>query len=192
MRGLRREDITGSFGITLKLDPRNLDWKQLTEKTQTFAQVLLGMDREKIVDTSPVIRHLMHQMWPEVSMEALKSAEEVQSRDIEDEKRNFTLIKAGVMPQIDTTGRWNYGARLQWWQQLQQENPDAMAEMSPASQEMAQRWLQALQQQDTQYGENAQIGRTGVARTRAVLAWSEAGVGAGGSSSIRQRQGGKG
>lgn len=161
-KGLRREDITGAFGITLKLDPRNLDWKQLTEKTQTFAQVLLGMDREKIVDTSPVIRHLMHQMWPEVSLESLKSAEEVQGRDIEEEKRNFTLIKAGVMPQMDTSGRWNYGARLQWWQQLQQENPDAIAEMSPASQEMMQRWLAALQQQDTQYGQNAQIGRTGV------------------------------
>ena len=161
-QGLRREDITGSFGIMLKLDPRNLDWKQLMEKTQTFSQVLLGMDRERIVDTSPVIRHLMHQMWPEVSLESLKSAEEVQGRDIEEEKRNFTLIKAGVMPQMDTTGRWNYGARLQWWQQMQQENPDAIAEMSPSSQEMMQRWLAALEQQNTQYGENAQIGRTGV------------------------------
>jgi hypothetical protein len=162
VQGLRREDIAGTFGITLKLDPRNLDWKQLMEKTQSFSQVLMGMDRERIVDTSPVVRHVMHQMWPEISLDALKTAEEVQGRDIEEEKRNFTLIKAGVMPQMDTSGRWNYGARLQWWQQLQQENPDAIAEMSPASQEMMQRWLQALQQQNTQYGENAQIGRTGV------------------------------
>ena len=162
VQGLRREEITGTFGITLKLDPRNLDWKQLMEKTQSFSQVLMGMDRERIVDTSPVVRHVMHQMWPEISLDALKTAEEVQGRDIEEEKRNFTLIKAGVMPQMDTSGRWNYGVRLQWWQQLQQENPDAIAEMSPASQEMMQRWLQALQQQNTQYGENAQIGRTGV------------------------------
>jgi len=132
------------------------------EKTQSFSQVLMGMDRERIVDTSPVVRHVMHQMWPEISLDALKTAEEVQGRDIEEEKRNFTLIKAGVMPQMDTSGRWNYGARLQWWQQLQQENPDAIAEMSPASQEMMQRWLAALEQQNTQYGENAQIGRTGV------------------------------
>ena len=162
VQGLRREDIAGTFGITLKLDPRNLDWKQLMEKTQSFSQVLMGMDRERIVDTSPVVRHVMHQMWPEISLDALKTAEEVQGRDIEEEKRNFTLIKAGVMPQMDTSGRWNYGARIQWWRQLQEENPDAIAEMSPASQEMMQRWLAALEQQNTQYGENAQIGRTGV------------------------------
>lgn len=66
------------------------------------------------------------------------------------------------MPQMDTDGRWNYEARLQFYQQMQQENPDAIAEMSPKSQEMLQQWIAALQQQQTQYGENAQIGRTGV------------------------------
>ena len=49
-----------------------------------------------------------------------------------------------------------------YFQQLQQENPDAIAEMSPTSQEMMQRWLAALEQQNTQFGENAEIGRTGV------------------------------
>ena len=47
-------------------------------------------------------------------------------------------------------------------QRMQQENPDAIAEMSPASQDIYQRWIQALQQMDTQFGENAEIGKTGV------------------------------
>jgi hypothetical protein len=63
---------------------------------------------------------------------------------------------------MDTYGKWNYAARLQFYQQLQEENPDAIAEMSPTSQELLNRWIAALEQQNTQYGENAQIGRTGV------------------------------
>ena len=34
--------------------------------------------------------------------------------------------------------------------------------MSPASQDMMNRWIAALQQQLTQFGENAEIGKTGV------------------------------
>ena len=34
--------------------------------------------------------------------------------------------------------------------------------MSPTSQDMMNRWIAALQQQQTQYGENAEIGKTGV------------------------------
>ena len=162
VQGLRREDITGSFGITLKLDPRNLDNKALLEKVQAFAGVLQSIDRERAVDTLPVLRHVMRQLWPEVSGEAMRPPEQLTANDIEEEKRNFALIKAGVMPQMDTQGRWNYAARLQFYQQLQEENPDAIAEMSPVAQENLQRWMQALEQQQTQFGENAEIGRTGV------------------------------
>lgn len=162
IEGLRREDITGSFGITLKLDPRNLDNKALLDKVQAFAGVLQSIDRDRAVDTLPVLRHVMRQLWPEVSGEAMRAPDELTANDIEEEKQNFALIKAGVMPRMDTQGRWNYAARLQFYQQLQQENPDAIAEMSPVAQENLQRWMQALEQQNTQFGENAEIGRTGV------------------------------
>ena len=162
IEGLRREDITGAFGITLKLDPRNLDNKALLDKVQAFAGVLQSIDRDRAVDTLPVLRHVMRQLWPEVSGEAMRSPDELRANDLEEEKQNFALIKAGVMPRMDTQGRWNYAARLEFYQQLQQENPDAIAEMSPVAQENLQRWMQALEQQNTQFGENAEIGRTGV------------------------------
>ena len=162
IEGLRREDITGSFGITLKLDPRNLDNKALLDKVQAFAGVLQSIDRDRAVDTLPVLRHVMRQLWPEVSGEAMRAPDELTANDTEEEKQNFALIKAGVMPRMDTQGRWNYGARLQFYQQLQEENPDAIAEMSPVAQENLQRWMEALEQQNTQFGENAEIGRTGV------------------------------
>jgi hypothetical protein len=48
------------------------------------------------------------------------------------------------------------------YQSMQQENPAVFADMAQDKAEMLQRWIRALQQQVTQYGENKQIGRTGV------------------------------
>lgn len=161
VKGLRREDISGRFGIMLKLDPDNLNHEKLMERLKTFSQIL-GMDKRQEVDTSPVLRHALTALFPEISKKSIKSAETLQGEDIRNEEENFMRIKAGVMPQMNTEGGWNYGARIQWWQQLQQENPDAIAEMSPRSQEMMQQWISALEQQQRQFGENAEIGKTGV------------------------------
>ena len=103
----------------------------------------------------------MHLLFPEVRS-ALKSPEQMTANDVEEEKRNFVLIKAGIMPRMDTEGKWNYAARLEFYQQMMKETPDVVEDMSPRSQEMLQQWMSALQQQQTQFGENAQIGRTGV------------------------------
>ena len=146
----------------LKLDPTNLDNAKLIEKVEAAAQVLQSMDRKGEVDTSPFVRHFFTMLFPEMAGTALKSPAALMQDDLKDEEQNFVKIKAGIMPQMDTEGKWNYAARLEWHQRMQQENPDAIAEMSPASQDIYQRWIQALQQMDTQFGENAEIGKTGV------------------------------
>lgn len=161
VKGLKREDITGRFGLKLTLDPDNLDGERLMKKLTTFSQVI-GMDRRGEIDTAPVMRHALFSLFPEVSRRLLKSSDRMTADDLSDEQSNFVKIKAGVMPQMNTDGGWNYAARLDWWKRLQEENPDAIGEMSPRSQEMMARWIEALRQQDTQYGQNAEIGRTGV------------------------------
>lgn len=161
VKGLRREDVQGRFGIMLKLDPDNLDHEKLMKRLTTFSEII-GMDKRQEVDTAPVLRHALFALFPEVSKKSIKTAEELQGEDIRNEQENFVKIKSGIMPEMNTEGGWNYAARLQWWQQMQEENPDAFAEMSPRSQEMMQQWLAALEQQNTQYGENREIGRTGV------------------------------
>ena len=162
VRGVKAQGIAGSFLITLKLDPTNLDNAKLIEKMNATSQFLQAMDRKGVVDTEPVVKKCFTMMYPELADKAFKSADRMTQDDIADEKRNFALIKAGVMPDMNTGGGWNYEARLQFWQQLQEENPDAIAEMSPTSQDMMNRWIAALQQQMTQFGENAEIGKTGV------------------------------
>ena len=162
VKGVKAQGIAGNFLITLKLDPTNLDNEKLIEKMNATSQFLQAMDRKGVVDTEPVVKKCFSMMYPELADKAFKSADRMTQDDIADEKRNFALIKAGVMPDMNTDGGWNYEARLQFWQQLQQENPDAIAEMSPTSQDMMNRWIAALQQQMTQFGENAEIGKTGV------------------------------
>ena len=162
VKGVKAQGVAGQFLITLKLDPTNLDNAKLIEKMNATSQFLQAMDRKGTVDTEPVVRQCFTMMFPELADKSFKSGDQLTQDDIADEQENFVKIKAGVMPQMNTDGGWNYAARIQFWQQLQQENPDAIAEMSPASQDLMNRWIQALQQQDTQYGQNAEIGKTGV------------------------------
>ena len=161
VKGLKREDITGIFGVKLVLDPDNLDGEKLVKKLTTFSQIL-GMDKRGEVDTSPVLRHALYTLFPEISKRSIKPADRLLADDLANEQENFVKIKAGVMPQMNTEGGWNYAARIQFWQDLQANNPEAIATMSPTSQQMMQQWLEALNQQQTQFGENAQIGKTGV------------------------------
>lgn len=161
-KGVKAQDVSGRFMMSIKLDPTNIDNEKLITKVNAVAQVLQSIDREGVVDTSPFVRHVLTMLFPDMSGAALRSPEQLTQDDIRDEEQNFVKIKAGLMPQMDTTGRWRYQARLEWHQRMQQENPDAIAEMSPASQEMYQRWISALEQMVTQFGENAEIGKTGV------------------------------
>lgn len=161
-KGIKSEDVSGPFQISIRLDPTNLDNGKLIEKVNAAAQVLQSMDRKGTVDTDPFVRHFFTMLFPEMANSALRTPDQITGDEIKDEQNNFVLIKSGVMPTMDTDGKWNYAARLQFYQDLQQNNPDAIADMTPGSQEMLQRWISALEQQNTQYGENAQIGKTGV------------------------------
>ena len=161
-KGVKAQDVSGRFMMSIKLDPTNIDNEKLITKVNAVAQVLQSIDREGVVDTSPFVRHVLTMLFPDMSGAALRSPEQLTQDDIRDEEQNFVKIKAGLMPQMDTTGHWRYQARLEWHQRMQQENPDAIAEMSPASQEMYGRWISALEQMVTQFGENAEIGKTGV------------------------------
>lgn len=161
-KGVKAQDVSGRFMMSIKLDPTNIDNEKLITKVNAVAQVLQSIDREGVVDTSPFVRHVLTMLFPDMSGAALRSPEQLTQDDIRDEEQNFVKIKAGLMPQMDTTGHWRYQARLEWHQRMLQENPDAIAEMSPASQEMYQRWISALGQMVTQFGENAEIGKTGV------------------------------
>ena len=162
IQGLRREDIAGDFGITVVLDQNDLDNERLIKKLQTFAKLVQPLDRTNALDTYPVLMDAMRKLLPGVAKASMKTPGEMAADDVKDEMQNFVQIKAGVMPQMDTEGRWNYRARLDFYRNLQEQNPAAFEEMGETSREMLQRWMEALEQQAQQFGANAEIGRTGV------------------------------
>ena len=162
IQGLRREDIAGDFGIKVVLDQNDLDNDKLIKKLQTFAQLVQPLDRNNALDTYPILMDAVRKLMPGVAAASMKTPGEMAAEDVKDEMQNFVQIKAGVMPQMDTEGRWNYQARLDFYRGLQEQNPAAFEEMGEKSREMLQRWMEALEQQAQQFGANAEIGRTGV------------------------------
>ena len=144
------------------MDASNMDPERLAEKGQTAAALLQGLDRKGIIDTSPVVAEIMTNMFPALGSKIVRKEAVAMGEELEDEAKNLGMIRNGVMPQMDTRGLWNYEARLGMYQRMQQENPAVFQDMAPDKAEMLQRWIMALQQQVTQYGENKQIGRTGV------------------------------
>ena len=162
LTGVRHEDLDGDFQLALEFNPANINHKDLIERVTALAQVLAPYDSKNEMDRLPILRSVMSQMFPEIADESFRSPEELTADDVKDEQDNFVKIKAGIAPTVDTEGKWNYPARLEFYQRLQQENPDAIAEMSEVSQAIFQRHVQALEQQARQFGENAAIGRTGV------------------------------
>ena len=168
LTGVRHEDLDGDFQLTLEFNPANINHRDLIDRTKAVAELLAPMDAKNEMDRLPVLRAVMANLFPEIADASFRSPDQLTADDVKDEEQNFVKIKAGIAPAIDTEGKWNYQARLGFYQQLQQENPQAIAEMSEVSQQIFQRHVAALQQQAQQFGENAAIGRTGVAGVEAA------------------------
>lgn len=156
-----RTDIESHYTLTLECNVDDLITENVVKKIQVFGQIIGALDRQKQVDTGPIMKSAIRSLFPDVSEDALRSLEDAQQADLKDEENNFIKIKAGLKPQMNVEGGWNYAARLAFWQQQLQQNPAAIEEMTPEAQAFAQQWIQALQQQDRQFGENAELGRTG-------------------------------
>lgn len=163
LSGVRHEDLDGDFQLSLEFDPANLDHEDLIKRANAVAQVIAPLDSKNEIDRGPLVRETMLALFPNIAEASFRSSEELTADDISDEQNNFVKIKAGIQPPVNTEGKWNYQARLEFYQRLQQENPEAIQDMSEVSQQIFQRHIQALEQQALQYGENAAIGRTGVA-----------------------------
>lgn len=158
---LIRHDITGHFRLKLECNVEDFITDNVIKKTQAFGQIVGALDRNRQVDTAAILKTAIRALFPDVQEEALRSVSQAADEDLKNEQENFIKIKAGLKPQMNVEGGWNYAARLQFWQDQMQNNPGAFEEMSPEAQAFAQQWIQALQQQDQQFGANAELGRTG-------------------------------
>ena len=156
-----RSDVRRSYRLALEVNVDDLVAKNVVEKVQAFGQVVGALDRNRQLDTAPILRTAVRALFPDVGDEALKGVEAGSAAELKEEQANFVKIKAGLRPEMNVEGGWNYALRLRFWQEQLQNNPGAFEEMSEEAREFAQEWMRALEQQVRQFGENADLGRTG-------------------------------
>ena len=159
--GLRRDGIAGRFGVTIEMNADDLDAQKVIQKANATAQLIAGLDRHQDIDTKPILSAIVTALYPDIGPRAVLGADAGLTSEIEDETKNLLKIRAGVMPVMNTAGLWNYQARLGFYQQLLQQNPNWASDMGPDKKAMLQEWLKALEQMATQFGVNKDIGKTG-------------------------------
>ena len=84
----------------------NMNHKDLIDRVQALGQIIAPLDSKNEIDRGPVLRNAFAQLFPECLGESFRSSEELVGDDIRDEEQNFVKLKAGLMPQMDTEGKW--------------------------------------------------------------------------------------
>lgn len=159
--GLTRADVIGAARVMLSLDVDDMDPELVIKKVEAVGQTLMMMDTSKILDTGPVVAHGMSVLFPDLAEESIRTVEAADRNEIEEEKRNLLLIRAGVMPEVNAEGGWNYEQRLSFYEALMQENPAVFDDLPEDKRMVLERWMQVLAHQAEQFGANRRIGRTG-------------------------------
>jgi hypothetical protein len=158
-----REEIQGEFDVRLVFDPRDLDFESVVSRATAVRDVVLAIDKAGTVDTTPLAQGIFRSIFPYMADDVLRPVDQAESDELLDEARNLTLIRAGVMPQLNTEGTWNYQLRFDWYTNQMTENPAIFDDMGPDKRQLLMKWLGGMQQQATQFGKNVEIGRTGIA-----------------------------
>jgi hypothetical protein len=159
---MKLADIEGQFLVQVTMDPSNLDPSKLAEKGQVISQLLPSIDKAGVIDTTPIAKELAMNMFPGIGRQLVKKEAVAMQDELQDEAKNYALIRSGVMPTMNTAGLWNYQARLGMYEQMRNQNPAVFSDMAPDKAMMLDKWLEAMEQQATQFGKNREIGRSGV------------------------------
>ncbi len=167
------KEIEGQYEAQVSFDPADLDWKRLTEMAQSVLPGLMQMDSDKVIDASAFIRYLVRAMAPKMARDGLRPANEGTQAELRSEQRNLVLLRAGLVPDMDSEGRWNYALRSKMYDDMEAQSqptpapwnqqmqiPEVWADMGPDKYGNMLRWRAALAKQAEQFGENAQIGRS--------------------------------
>lgn len=157
-----RADIAGDFDLRLVFDPADLDFENLTKRLEATKNTILSIDRSGAIDTVPLAQSAFRSIFPYMADDVIRDVGQAESDELLDEARNLSLLRAGVMPQLDTDGNWNYELRRKWYDDMAAANPQVFADMGPDKQALVQQWLQGLEQQAVQFGANVETGRTGI------------------------------
>jgi hypothetical protein len=160
-----RSDIEGEFDVRLIFDPADLDFENSKNRLELVKNTILSLDSGTAINRAVLVQTAFRSVFPYMPDEAIQDVGKGEGEELKDEARNYSMLRAGVMPTLDTDGNWNYQLRRQWYDQLSQQNPNVFSDMGEDKKAMLVEWLKGLEQQATQYGTNVQVGRTGMSAT---------------------------
>lgn len=156
-----REEIQGQFDLDLQFDPRDLDPEYLERIGKIVKDLIMPMDRDKTIQAAAIVSAFMWRISPDLAEAALLDVDQANQSEIEDEIKAYLKIRAGMEPELPDDGSINYQLRLQWYQNMEQVNPEIYKSMPPDQLGIFQSRLQRLQVLAQQYGENVTIGQQG-------------------------------
>ncbi len=79
------EEIQGQFDLDLQFDPRDLNPEYLQTVGTIVKDMLLAMDRDKTIQTAPIVRALLWRLSPELAEASLVNVDEANRAEIEQE-----------------------------------------------------------------------------------------------------------
>jgi len=155
------EDIQGQYDLELVFDARDMDPAFLADIAKTVKDLLIAMDRDKTINTSPIVASLLWRLAPDMAEMALRPVDVALQSEIEAEKRAYLEIRGGSEPELPDDGSINYQVRKQWYDDQVKANPAMFADMAEDKTAILASRLQRMGVLEEQYGENVDIGRQG-------------------------------
>jgi hypothetical protein len=162
------EELSGDFEVKIDFDTAELSTKNMLEAAEIFQKYIAPMNGGKTIDSTILSEQMLRGVLPNTAQRMITSKAEGTSKEIEDEQKNYMILRAGGMPQMNTSGSWNYQARIGMYQQMLQANPQVFSDMAPDKLQNLKGWMDGLAHQSEQFGKNANEGRTGVKDTAAM------------------------
>jgi hypothetical protein len=157
-----KADLEGEYDIEVSFNPANLDDERVTRVMETLAQILPVMDRNQTIDTAPIAAQAVMALLPNLPRGTIKVRAAAAQDELAAEKKNYEAIRNGFIPQMNTDGTWDYEARRNMYREMEQQNPQVFMDMGQDKQHNLLQWWKGLEQQTQQFGENREIGKTGM------------------------------
>lgn len=149
--------------VRMRCDPREWDSEYVNKTADTLYNLIMPMDRKATLRTEKIVEDLVLALMPEHARALTRSIDSAADDTIKDEQKSYMLIRGGIRPQVPPpgSGSYDYSSRLNFYQTMMQQNPNAFSDMGQDKQQLLQEHIKALQF-GVQQEENKMIGRTGV------------------------------
>lgn len=168
------EEIEGRYDVRVRFNPMTLNWESQAKLMKVVLPAIQALDTGKVFDNDVAVIDIARTNFPNLP-HVIRSKNKGLDEEMRDEQHNLMLIRNGMVPSMDESGKWNYQARADMYKEMEQKSqivpapaswgvqvqvPQVWADMGLDKYRVLLAWREALDKQAQQHGENAEIGRS--------------------------------